>query len=268
MIIYILILFIKTVFRLPFILYWFIYDFCTYVKYKKWNDWDAWGIHLFTGDFGGGKTSMMVKMAYRIAARYPQVTILTNFKLVNFPAHTIVKPITTMQDILDSPENTLILIDEIGTIFNSRDFSSGKDAIPKILFRHICQCRHNRKMLFATTQRYNFLDKQLRDIASTITTCSMKFAHPFSRTWFCWKYDVKEYEMALSNPEYPLRPIGLHVMIQNNKDRKRYDTRELIESLYTKEYENPENDSESNVVVIPDNKRKRKKFFQRSKKIR
>ena len=92
-------------------------------------------------------------------------------------------PLNSIQDILNAPENTLVLVDEIGTIFNSRDFANGKTkdgegGLPKILFQHICQCRHRHMMIFGTVQRWGFLEKQLREITAEVVVCSAAFSHP------------------------------------------------------------------------------------------
>ena len=111
------------------------YDFFNSLYFRQYLLFDGWGIHLFTGKFGQGKTSLMVIKAYNLCCQYPQLCILTNLKIKNFPEWTKILPLNTAQDILNAPENCLVLIDEIGTIFNSRDFSGGKNAVPKPLFQ-------------------------------------------------------------------------------------------------------------------------------------
>lgn len=122
----------------------------------------------------------MVAEAYELCRKYPQLHILTNINIKNFPDYTEILPLNTAQDILNAPKNTLVLIDEIGTIFNSRDFSGGKCAVPKPLFQHLCQCRKRRMMIYATVQRFNLLDKQIRDITADVTACHTHFKHPFA----------------------------------------------------------------------------------------
>lgn len=127
--------------RLPSLAAYTAYDKAT-ALYFNWSQiFNGWGIHLFVGKFGAGKTSLMVAEAYELCRKYPQLHILTNINIKNFPDYTEILPLNTAQDILNAPKNTLVLIDEIGTIFNSRDFSGGKCAVPKPLFQHLCQCR-------------------------------------------------------------------------------------------------------------------------------
>lgn len=196
---------------------------------------DRWGFHLYVGAFGAGKTCTMVHDAYAMAQKFPYINILCNFNLYNFPAGVIILPLNTIDDVLNAPDDTLILIDEIGTIFNSRDFV-GKKGLPKVLFQVLCQCRKKHIQILGTTQRWNFLDKQLRDIAATVTVSRTMFKHPFSRMVSCVVYDAVDYDLAFSNPVYTPAVIGTYVYVQTDDLRNRYDTAELVETLLTADY--------------------------------
>lgn len=176
---YLITLLFKKSFAFPLFLYYQIYDKIIYRYFRKKKLFPGWGIHLFTGKFGQGKTSLMTIKAYKLCKKYPQLHVLTNIKLLNFPEHTKILPLNTAQDILNAPTDTLVLIDEIGTLFNSRDFSTGKNSVPKPVFQHLCQVRKRHMMIYATVQRFNLLDKQIRDITATVTECSASFKHPF-----------------------------------------------------------------------------------------
>ena len=167
--------------RLPALTAYVAYDKAT-ALYFNWKQlFQGWGIHLYVGKFGAGKTSLMVTEAYKLCCKYPQLHIVTNIKLSGFPEYTKIYPLNSPQDILNAPKNTLVLIDEIGTIFNSRDFSGGRNSVPKSLYQHLCQCRKRRMMILATVQRFNLLDKQIRDITADVTACRTHFRHPFTR---------------------------------------------------------------------------------------
>ncbi len=237
--------------KLPHFLFLELKDLIIYIINKKWLLFEGWGLHMYVGAFGAGKTCSMVEAAYRKAKRYPQLTIVTNLRLFNFPEHTRILPLRTPQDILHAPENTLVLIDEIGTIFNSRDFASSKQSVPKILFQHLCQCRKRRLMIYATTQRWNFLDKQLRDITATVRVTRSHFAHPFTRICTVWSFDAPEYDLAFTNPMYPLRALCGYVYVQTDVCRNRYDTAELIENMLNAEYISDEEIAANRGEVVP-----------------
>lgn len=229
-------LFFSWVFKFPHFLMYYIYDLLCYYYYRLYMLFYGWGIHLYVGKFGQGKTSAMTIRAYELAKKYPQLTILTNMTLKNFPEHTKILNLETAQDILNAPNDTIVLIDEIGTIFNSRDFSSGKNAVPKPLFQHLCQCRKRRMMILATVQRFNLLDKQIRDISATVISCRTTFSHPFSRAITTRTFDIDEYEAYQLNPNYSPAIMDIKVIIQSNKYRNLYDTSSLIKGMMKKEY--------------------------------
>lgn len=223
-------IFFKTLAKLPHAIAWWLRDLFQSVHEKWGEDFNKWGLHLFVGVFGAGKTSTMVYYAYKLAKQYKQLHILTNIQLKHFPKRTEILKLNCLEDIYKAPDNTLVLIDEIGTIFNSRDFAK-RDALPKALFQHLCQCRKRHLMVYATTQRWNFLDKQLRDITDTVYSSKMFFAHPFSRLCIVRRYDAQEYDLAYNNPLYPIRPLSGDVYVQTNKLRCRYSTEQLIEGV-------------------------------------
>lgn len=128
---YLISLFFKKIRLFPLFLCYIQYDLMNYIYFRLYKHFYGWGIHLFTGKFGQGKTSLMVIKAYNLCCKYPQLHVVTNLNLINFPDHTEILPLKTANDILNAPNNSLILIDEIGTLFNSRDFSTDKNSVPK-----------------------------------------------------------------------------------------------------------------------------------------
>lgn len=255
--------------RLPIFMMYHTYDRLMYIYTKGSKKFYGWGIHLFTGRFGAGKTSCVVYLARSLALRYPQLTILTNMELTNFPKRTNILRLETAQDILNAPNDTLVIIDEIGTIFNSRDFSSGKTAVPKSLYQHLCQCRHRRIMIYGTVQRFNLLDKQIRDISADVTFCSTHFAHPFSRLCIMKHFDIDEFETAQANKLYVPRPYNVSMYIQRDENRCLYDTTEMVNGMLRKEYlsdsEILENRGDYQPSYNPIDKSVKKSYYKRNR---
>lgn len=218
-----------------FILFNIIKDFIKRIKTKAYKKFDKFGLHIFLGSFGSGKTCAITTIAYSLSCKYKDMTILTNYNLFNFPKHTKILPLNTYEDIINAPHNTLILIDEIGTLFNSRDFSAGK-SLPKILFQHICQCRHVNKMILATAQDWMDIDVQLRRKVSTVNLSIAHLKYPYSRAFTIWTYDAKQYDLAYINPMYPIKAIDSFAYLQTDKIRSMYDTKEMIDTLLHSDY--------------------------------
>ena len=213
-----------------------IYDFLIRRKLRLYKEFFGWGIHLYTGRFGSGKTITMCQYAYNLCLKYPQLSILTNLKLDNFPEHTLIIHLNHATDILNAPRDCLVLIDEIGTIFNSRDFSSGQKAVPKPLFQHLCQCRKRNMMILGTVQKYNLLDKQIRDISADVNVCVPFLSHPYTRSVKVYTYDVDEYDMYMSNRMYNPRCSSKKMYIQSNLYRNLYNTEQLIDNMLKDDY--------------------------------
>lgn len=263
---YIIGLIFKNIKAFPTFILYLWYDWLIYIAYHKNKLFYGWGIHLFTGKFGQGKTSLLTIQAYDLCKKYPQLHVVTNLKLINFPEHTKILPLRTADDILNAPKNSLILIDEIGTLFNSRDFTSGKNSVPKPVFQHLCQCRKRHMMILATVQRFNLLDKQIRDITASVTSCSSSFGHPFSRKLTAVVYDIDEYEAYTQNPMYVPRVQEAYIKIQTEQYRHLYDTAELIQGLLEMKYLSDEeilrNQGESS--VFSDGSKEGQKNYKKS----
>ena len=61
-------------------------DFYRYFKYKKWSDFDLFGIDMYVGMFGKGKTLSMVHQARKIYKQYgDSVIFYSNFHLYDIP---------------------------------------------------------------------------------------------------------------------------------------------------------------------------------------
>lgn len=247
----------------PHALYLAAKDVHHYYKMHEDKHFHLFGLHIYLGKFGQGKTCSMVRDAYLLAKKYDDVSILTNLNITNFPDGVPIKKIKCIQDILDAPDNTIVLLDEIGTLFNSRDFMNNKrkgkdkepEGLPKVLFQYICQIRHRNMVIFGTVQRWGFLDKQLRQITRDVTVCSAFPDHPFSRMITNYVYDGEEYDMFYQSPMRPLEPLSVDVWVQTDFIRSLYDTNEMVSTLLTMDYvpdaETDRNTAFDNVGITP-----------------
>lgn len=228
---------------------YFFKDMYIYLRHKKWRDFNGWGLHLYLGRFGGGKTISAVRETYRLCCKYHGLTVLTNLTLTGFPEDTNIIHLEDANQILDLPKNSIVLIDEIGTIFNSRDFASSKKSVPKPVYQIILQCRHLRIMLIGTVQRWNLLDKQLRDIADTVTECHSYFGDPFSRYTTLKRYDAWQYDKWFNNPLLPIKSLSYDAYIQTDELRSKYDTIEMVKGMLNAEYI-PDNEILANRGIV------------------
>jgi hypothetical protein len=207
-----------------------IKDTYRYFKFEEYKEFKGYGLHCYVGLFGSGKTSSMVRDAYLYALKYKQLTILTNMKLQNFPKHTKIIEMDNYKQIIESPANTLILIDEISTVFNSRDWK--KEGIPADLLEQLLQVRKQRKMMFCTAQRFKHVDALIRDITATVRVCRC-----YMERWNIVKtYDGEDFNNNYGNSLH--KPICLHMkgFVQTDFMRTLYDTHEMVEKMKKQKY--------------------------------
>lgn len=237
---------VKLIFKrlkcLPLFLFLVTVDLIRWLINRGWTIFEGWGIHIYIGAFGQGKTCSMVRDAYNICCTYRNMNVITNLNLIGFPEDTKISKLKSALDIINAPDNTIVVLDELGTIWNSRDFADGKTkdgkggGLSKSTFQNIAQCRHRHVMILGTAQHWKFMDILLRRITDEVIICSSAFAHPFSRMITNRVFDAKEYELFADNPMLPLLPVDVDCFVQTDKLRGLYDTREMVDTLLTMEY--------------------------------
>ena len=204
------------IWKFPCFLAYHVYDKCIYFYYGKYKLVNEWGIHLFCGDFGQGKTSTAVYRAYELCKRYPQLSVYSNINLTNFPKHTNIVKCTDLDALLTAPDNTLFLIDEIGTLMNARESTTNRTCVPRALYQQICQNRKRKIIIYGTLPYFPNLDKQLRDVTTTITDCEAFPKYPFSRYITATTYKYREYDAYLRNNTYIPVPDSIDVILQTD----------------------------------------------------
>lgn len=195
-------------------------DVVDYIVHKGWKVWKGFGILIYIGMFGTGKTLSAVRYVINQAKQY-NLHVYSNIKL-NGIEYTELK---NFKDIIDAPPDSIFLIDEISTLFNARDW---KNFSIDLLFQ-ILQCRKNRKQLVCTAQRFQHVDKLLRDVTSEVVVCS--------KTWrFCHNqyYDAYDYE-NVSNGRL-IKRIANVWYFATNAHYNAYDTSELIDNFKKAEF--------------------------------
>lgn len=240
--------------RIPLVLIYKIYDIYDYFYNKRYKEFTGFGLHIYCGMFGSGKTLSLVRRAYSLAKRYPDLTIYTNIQLFNFPNPQRIYKLENYRQMITAPPNTLFIIDEISSLFNSRKWAD----FPFVLLSQLLQVRKNRKMIIATAQRFSHVDKLLRDVTTTVIDCNCYF----KRLCINRSYDSVDYESATI---YPPKIIGFLVYVASNKLRNSYDTFQLItddiKGQFLSNKEILELRGDSPIISVSSQSPKKKKFF-------
>lgn len=219
-------------------------DIYYYFKHKKYNECHEFGkirMNVAAGDqvFGCGKTLSLVKFARHIYKKYnglqvwdskagkfctQHIHIISNVNLYDIPyiEWESEEQFTNLEQYgFPDQDITIFLLDEIGTIFNSRTFRT--NISPEFLTK-LLQSRKNKMCLYSTSQRFLFTDKILRESCSTVTTCR-KF----------WRFitlsDYNAYDLENTTNPALLKPIRSSIWLAKDEDYNSYDTEQLIEKL-------------------------------------
>lgn len=200
------------------------------------------GLTLFTGRQGAGKTMTLVYEAERYRLEYPNLYIASNFGYVHEN-----EPLKSLADIpnavLRANElnciGVLILWDEIQNDFDS--FSK----VSKDVLRVITQQRKQSIKILGTSQVFTRVSKALREQTYEVVVCNTIMGR-YTRGRF---YDADEFSHNIDKPEdkkqlHRLRKVSF---IQTDDLRELYDSYAVIKTLSEQAKEEKLN---TNVFVV------------------
>ena len=221
-----------------------IVDGYKYIRYKRYNNCYEYGLIRLNSAktsqvFGCGKTLSLVRQAVHVYNQYnnkkvwsedkkcfvtQKIHIISNVRLYDVPyIEWVGESQFTDIDKMGFEEQDIIiyLLDEVGTIFNSRNF---RDNISMEFLTRLLQSRKNKMALYMTSQRFIFTDKILRESCSIVTTCR--------KIWrFIELCDYDAYEVENVINVSMLKPIKVRWWLAKDKDYHSYDSYQLIENL-------------------------------------
>ena len=122
-----------------------IVDIICYFKYQKWKEFNLYGIDIFIGMFGHGKTLSMTHRAEKIYKRYgDSIRFISNYKLENIPYI----PLINFNQLVEIGEEddqkfagTVVLIDEVENVLSHRKFAN----FPLALLHTLTQQRKKKR---------------------------------------------------------------------------------------------------------------------------
>lgn len=216
------IIFRKFIFSLPSLSKWIFKDLR-----NRDGSFKLYGLRLYTGRQGAGKTIGLVYDLERYRRKYPRAKIYTNFGYKHQTA-----PLTSLNDLIDpdfknGTEGVIFAIDEIQNEFscaNSKDF-------PESLLSQITQQRKQRVCILATSQVFTRVAKPLREQCFIVVKCKTIF----NRYTMLRYYDAEDYNLYADNPSIKMRrklhKKSYQSFVQTDELRNLYNSYELIERL-------------------------------------
>lgn len=196
-------------------------DLYTYIRYKKWLDFNWFGIDCFIGLFGHGKTLSMIHRANIIYNQYgDKIRFFSNVHLNNIPYIELVN----FQQLVDLGEEdksdyvgNVVLIDEVENVLNNRNFAK----FPLALLHVINQQRKSKVYIMCTSPRFFQIDKMLRQITTKVYICDK-----FWRFQHLQSFDAWDYENAMNTRD--IKRMSNIWWFVKNQDYNAYNTLEKV----------------------------------------
>ena len=224
-------------------------DIYKYIKYKKYNELSNYAyLNLYTAYsnqvFGCGKTLTMVRDALSLYYKYDgkpvwseekeefvtqHVNLISNIKLNGVRYYRFIDEhqFTEFEKFgFEDQDINIFLIDEMQALYDSRSF---KDNISSEFMTRFLQCRKNKVIILGTAQRFSRCDKFLREMTSTVITCTKQWRNVFLRY-----YNASTVEHM--DDVTMLIPEATSIYLATDNLFERYDTKELVEKLKNVEY--------------------------------
>jgi hypothetical protein len=224
----------RLLFKVPFRFYFkwvrlpLILDFVRWVLYDwimETNKGRLFGIFMFCGLFGEGKTLSMVRFAEEKRKQDPSIKIYSNFGY-KFQEGEV----NSIQDILDiESEKTIVMIDEIQNTFSNARWQD----FPLTLLSMITQCRKKQLMLLCTAQIYRRVTPQIRELVQYVVQCSNVCS--LNRLFTNKFFNSETYEQYLNavgtENKKKIQPTMRRFFVADSFTFDLYDTKEVVENL-------------------------------------
>lgn len=190
--------------------------------YERKNAFQDFGIIIFYGPQGSGKTMAVTHWTQKMYTRYPKCKIGSNFGLLieDFKIKNFKTLLTEKNSNEDQP--IIFCYDELNNWANSRDWQK----MPKNVLADLCYQRKNKRLVLATAQSICQIDKQIR-----IQCSSGEY-----RRCFCWLGFI--HCVVRLRPEFDTEGNmikkhykGMYFFLQDEVLRYLYDTLNVIDCL-------------------------------------
>lgn len=197
------------------------YDTYDYIKNQRWKEFNLYGIDMFIGMFGHGKTLSMTHHATRIYEMFgDKVRFISNYTLKGIPYI----PLTNFNQLVDIGEEdnndyigTVVLIDEIENVLSHRNFAN----FPLALLHTLTQQRKKKVYIMCSAQRFFMVDKLFRSITTNVINCNKYWRFQHMEIYDAWDIEnAMNYQAIKRN--------GNKWYFIRNKDFDSYDTEEMI----------------------------------------
>lgn len=207
---------------------WKLVDFCyLLINGKQFN---LFGVTMFCGRQGSGKTISMVEMLDRIKRQFPDCIIVTNFGYINQDYH-----LTDWRQLLEIRNGENGVVFAIDEIQNEYDNSKWQD-FPEGILSVITQQRKQRIKILLTSQVYTRVVKQIREQCFEVVECKTLLGR-----WTREKcFDAEDYNLLIDNPnpekKFKMPKMWRYSFIQSDFIRNLYNSYEVVEKMKKEDF--------------------------------
>lgn len=204
-----------------------------------------YGILLWLGLPGEGKslsmTSYIDSILENCEKNNKEYEVYTNYFYYKETA-----PLMKWEDLIEIAENkkgrehvtTLIAIDEINTVFNSRDWSN----FPIEVMTMIAQSRHMNIQFLCTAQCWTHVEKTFRDLTNWVYKCKRVNSYYY----VSFKYDAYDYE----NNKVNRLAVRFNHLLASKELFSHYDSYAYVSNLKKTKFQERKQIEDSNVLKL------------------
>lgn len=199
-----------------------------YYRIKNGVKFSEYGLTMYCGRQGAGKTTAMTEYLERMRRQYPNSLILTNY---GYKHET--QAFVDWNDfftIKNGTDGVIFAIDEIQNEFSSAAWKN----FPESLLSEVTQQRKQRVKIVCTSQIFTRVAKPLREQCMDVVEC---FTIAGRWTWTkC--FDAVDYNRVIDSPtgKDKLRRLYIKTFIQDDYLRSLYDSYAKIERIGRTEF--------------------------------
>lgn len=200
----------------------------TYHVMKNGREFEEYGMTMYCGRQGAGKTMAMTEYLERMRKKYPKALIITNYGYIHET-----QPMQDWNDFFEIKNGTdgiIFAIDEIQNEFSSMAWKN----FPESLLSEVTQQRKQRVKIVCTSQIFTRVAKPLREQCMDVVEC-----FTFAGRWtFERCFDAVEYNRTIDSPSGRdnLRRLYRKSFIQDSYLRNCYDSYAKIERIQRTEF--------------------------------